>query len=84
LDQALAVLPDCLDRLTETTYALKGDLNVVIPQTSIPGDIVKHASGFYDYVESKRELFSEDFSESIIDDIQEAIQQLLYRLIRLQ
>lgn len=84
LDQALAVLPDLLDRLTETTYALKGDLSIVIPQTSVPGDIVKHASGFYEYVDSKRELFTEDFSESILDDIQEAIQQLLYRLVRLQ
>lgn len=84
LDQALAVLPDCLDRLTETTYALKGDLKVVIPQTSVPNDIAKHVSGFYDYVESKRKLFSEDFTESIIDDIQEANQQLLYRLVRLQ
>lgn len=84
LDQALAVLPDFLDRLTETTYALEGDLSIVIPQTSVPGDIVKHVSGFYEYVESNRELFTEDFSDSILDDIQEAIQQLLYRLVRLQ
>ncbi|WP_313382244.1 DUF5856 family protein [Proteiniphilum saccharofermentans] len=84
LDQAIAALTDLLDRITETTYALKGDLNIVVPQTSVPGDIVKHVSGFYEYVESKRELFTEDFSESILDDIQEAIQQLLYRLVRLQ
>lgn len=84
LDQAIAVLSDSIDRITETTFALKGDLNIVIPETSVPGDIVKHTSGFYEYVESKRELFSEDFSKSILDDIQEAIQQLLYRLVRLQ
>ena len=84
LDQAIAVITELLDRITETTYALKGDLNIVIPQTSVPGDIVKHATGFYDYVDSKRELFTEDFSESILDDIQENIQQLLYRLVRLQ
>lgn len=84
LDQAIVVISDLLDRITETTYALKGDLNIIIPQTSVPGDIVKHATGFYEYVDSKRELFTEDFSESILDDIQEAIQQLLYRLVRLQ
>lgn len=84
LDQALVALSDLLDRITETTYALKGDLTIVIPQTSVPGDIAKHAAGFYEYVDSKRDLFAEDFSESILDDIQEAIQQLLYRLVRLQ
>ncbi len=84
LDQAIDTLTGLLDRITETTYALKGDLNIVIPQTSVPGDIVKHATGFYEYVDSKRDLFTEDFSGSILDDIQEAIQQLLYRLVRLQ
>lgn len=84
LDQAIEVLSDLIDRITETTYALKGDLTIVIPQTSVPGDIVKHATGFYEYVDSKRDLFTEDFSESILDDFQETIQQLLYRLIRLQ
>lgn len=84
LDQAIGTLTDTLDRIAETTFALVGDLNVVIPQTSAPNDIAKHVSGFYDYVNSKRELFTEDFTQSIIDDIQEANQQLLYRLVRLQ
>ncbi|WP_298651771.1 DUF5856 family protein [uncultured Proteiniphilum sp.] len=84
LDQAIGSLSDITDRLTETSYALKGDLNIVIPETSVPDDIVKHASDFYKYVESTRELFSEDFSKSILDDCQETIQQLLYRLTRLQ
>ena len=84
LDQAIGSLLDITDRITETTYALKGDLDIVIPETSVPGDIVKHASGFYEYVESNRELFSEAFTQSILDDCQEAIQQLLFRLARLQ
>jgi hypothetical protein len=84
LDQAIDTLSGLLDRITETSYALKGDLDIVIPQTSVPGDIAKHAAGFYEYVDSKRDLFTEDFSKSILDDIQEAIQQLLFRLVRLQ
>ncbi|HBG40991.1 MAG TPA: hypothetical protein DDZ96_08275 [Porphyromonadaceae bacterium] len=84
LDQAIAGLSDVTDRIAETTYALKGDLDIVIPETSNPRDIVKHASDFYQYVESNRELFSEAFTQSILDDYQEAIQQLLYRLVRLQ
>lgn len=84
LDQALEALSDVLDRITETTYALMGDLDIKVPETTLPSDIVKHVSAFYDYVESKRELFSEDFSKSILDDQQEAVQQLLYRLVRLQ
>ncbi len=84
LDQALESLPDVLDRLTETTYAMKGDIAITIPETNVPGNIVKHAKDFYEYVESHRDLFSQDFTESIIDDCQEAIQQLLYRLERLK
>lgn len=84
LDQAIGSLLDVIDRITETAYAMKGDLDIVIPETKNPADIVKHAEDFYKYVESQRELFSEAFSQSIIDDYQEAIQQLLYRLKRLQ
>ncbi|HHV86186.1 MAG TPA: hypothetical protein GXX42_10320 [Petrimonas sp.] len=84
LDQAVGSLLGITDRIAETAYALKGDLDIVIPETSVPGDIVKHASDFYKYVDSNRALFSEDFSKSILDDYQEAIQQLLYRLVRLQ
>jgi hypothetical protein len=39
---------------------------------------------FYTYVNQQRDLFLEDFSQSIIDDYQEAIQQLLFRLVRLK
>lgn len=84
LDQALGSLSDALDRITETTYALMGDLDIKVPETTVPNDIVKHVSAFYDYVASNRELFKEEFSKSILDDYQEAVQQLLYRLVRLQ
>lgn len=84
LDEAIDSLLDIIDRLTETTYALVGNLNISIPDTKTPDDIAKHASDFYNYVEKHRDLFPEAFSQSIIDDYQEAIQQLIYRLVRLQ
>ncbi|WP_278623796.1 DUF5856 family protein [Parabacteroides gordonii] len=84
LDEAIASLLDVIDRITETTFAMVGDMNISIPETKTPKDIVKHASDFYNYVEKHRDLFPEAFSQSIIDDYQEAIQQLVYRLVRLQ
>ena len=84
LDQALDDLADCLDRIVETTYAMKGDQHVVIPQTETPKDIVNHCKTFFDYMDQQRDMFKEDFSTAIIDDYQEAIQQLLYRLERLR
>ncbi len=85
LDQAIDSLVDITDRLTETTFALDGTLDIVVPETAKPKDKIKHIEGFYKSVESKRKkLFPESFSQSIIDDAQEAIQQLLFRLKRLE
>ena len=84
LDEAIASLLDVIDRITETTFAMVGDMNISIPETKTPKDIVKHATDFYNYVEKHRDLFPEAFSQSIIDDYQESIQQLVYRLVRLQ
>lgn len=84
LDEAIESVLDVIDRITETTYSLIGELTISIPETPTPTDIVKHTSDFYNYVEKHRDLFPEDFSQSVIDDYQEALQQLLYRLKRLQ
>lgn len=85
LDQAIDSLVDITDRLVETTFALNGTLGIVIPETSKPKDHIKHIESFYKHVENKRkQLFPESFSQSIIDDVQEAIQQLLFRLKRLE
>lgn len=85
LDQAIDTLVDVTDRLTETTFALSGTLDIVIPETTRPKDYIKHVEHFYAHVEKVRKpLFPESFSQSIIDDIQEAIQQLLFRLKRLK
>jgi len=83
LDQALDSLADAMDRIVETSYALYGDIKIVIPETPVPANIVDHSEKFYSYVDYQRELFKEDFTAAILDDYQEAIQQLLYRLKRL-
>ncbi len=85
LDQALDSVKDILDRMVETSYSLYGDLDITIPETPRPDNITDYVKKFYSYIESQREMFkSSSFSESIVDDYQEAIQQLLYRLRRLQ
>ena len=95
LDEALTTLADAMDRIVETTYAMKGEgenvsfeldgnIEVVIPQTNTPRNIETHCEKFFKYIDEQREMFEEDFSTAILDDYQEAIQQLLYRLKRLQ
>lgn len=84
LDQALDSLLDNIDRITETSYALYGDISIEIPETKCPKDIVKYCEDFYKYLDSHYKIFEENFSQAILDDIAESIQQLLYRLKRLQ
>ncbi len=84
LDEAIATLLEVTDRIVETSYARFGDLNIVIPETKKPNDYITHIESFYDYVEEKRALFADAFTQSILDDYHEGIRQLLYRLKRLQ
>mgnify|MGYP000220059300 CR=1 FL=1 len=49
-DEAIASLLDVIDRITETTYALVGDLHISIPETKTPDNITKHVSEFYNHV----------------------------------
>src|ERR1700722_18901516 len=80
LDQAIDSLVDITDRLVETTFALKGTLDIIIPETVRPANHLTYIEGYYKQVEDTRKpLFPESFSQSIIDDAQEAIQQLLFR-----
>jgi DNA-binding ferritin-like protein len=84
LDQAIDTLLDVTDRLVETSYASYGELKIVIPETRKPEDYVAHIEGFYDHIEESRSLFVDTFTQSVIDDYQEGIKQLLFRLKRLQ
>lgn len=85
IDQAVDTINDVIDRLVETTFALTGTLEMSIPETKRPKDYIKHVRDQYAHIEDvRKKLFTEDFSQSIIDDFQEALQQLLFRLKRLE
>jgi DNA-binding ferritin-like protein len=85
LDQAIDSLVEITDRLVETTFSLEGTLAIVIPETKCPKDYLKHIENYYQHVEdTRKKVFSESFSQSILDDAQEAVQQLLFRLKRLE
>lgn len=84
LDQAIDTLTGVTDRLVETSFALLGTLDIVIPETHRPKVYIPYIEDFYQYVETNRSVFKESFSQSIIDDFQEAVIQLLFRLKRLE
>jgi DNA-binding ferritin-like protein len=84
LDEAITTLLEVTDRMVETSYAHFGELNIVIPETKMHRDYIAHIQDFFDYIEENRALFAEAFMQSILDDYQEGIEQLLYRLKRLQ
>ncbi|MBV7529930.1 DUF5856 family protein [Chitinophaga sp. sic0106] len=84
LDQGHHDTRKILDRLVETTMATKGDMNIIVPETRRPKDYIAYIEGFYMVVDAKRELFPDQFTQSIIDEYQESIKQMLYRLKRLQ
>ncbi|MDR2009061.1 MAG: DUF5856 family protein [Bacteroidales bacterium] len=84
LDQAIDELSPSIDSIVETSYAMFGDIEIIIPETKLPKNIIKHAEDFYKYIEDSRDLFKENFSLAICDNLQQAIQQLLYRLKRLK
>ena len=84
LDQALEGLSSILDSLVETSYALYGDLEIIIPETKNPENITDSCVKMYSYIEENRDIFKESFSQGILDNYQEEIQQLIYRLKRLQ
>ncbi|WP_177735225.1 MULTISPECIES: hypothetical protein [Flavobacterium] len=84
LDQAIDTLTGVTDRLVETSFALLGTLDIVIPETHRPKVYIPYIEDFYQYVETNRSVFKESFSQSIVDDFQEAVIQLLFRLKRLE
>ncbi|HAT57056.1 MAG TPA: hypothetical protein DCS74_05720 [Veillonellaceae bacterium] len=83
LDTAVEALNICSDRLIETTYAYEGDIEITVPETKRPANAVEFIESFYQLISDGRELFQENFSQAILDDYQEALYQLLYRVKRL-
>jgi DNA-binding ferritin-like protein len=84
LDQAIEDLEDSLDSLVETTFAKEGPINIVIPETAVPKEILNYCKQCYSYVDAHRKDFQEIFTQSIIDDWQQTNKELQYRLIRLK
>lgn len=84
LDQAIGSLLETIDSLTETSIALYGELPIEIPATKTPKDIIAYCEDFYKVVDAQYKVFEENFSQALLDDVAEAVQQLLYRLKRLQ
>lgn len=84
LDEAVDAVNDATDRIVEASFSLLGDLNIEVPATKTPVDIVEHVSDFFFYIAAGRDLFPEAFTQAILDDYQEALQSLLYKLKRLQ
>ena len=41
LDEAVASVLDVIDRITETTYAMVGDLQITIPETKTPKTCIR-------------------------------------------
>lgn len=83
LDQAIGEMIPTLDGLVETAYALAGDIDITIPATKVPSDIISHVQSCYDAIEKGRDFLTESFQGGLLDEYQQSIQQLLYRLKRL-
>lgn len=83
LDQAIEDLTEALDSLVETTFANDNSINIVVPETKLPEDVLELCKRCYTFIDSHRKDFPEVFSQSIIDEWQQANKALQYRLIRL-
>lgn len=83
LDTAIEAITGYNDRVVETTYGYAGDISIIIPETNRPENIIEFVEEFYKYIGDGRHLFQEAFTQSIFDEYQEALAQLLYRLKRL-
>jgi DNA-binding ferritin-like protein len=84
LDEAIEDFEETLDELVETTFAHEGSINITIPETTLPRNIIDHCKQCYSYVDAHRKDFPEVFTQSVIDNWQQANKELQYRLIRLQ
>ncbi|MCD8172973.1 MAG: DUF5856 family protein [Alistipes sp.] len=83
-DQALESVRDLLDRLVETAYSVYGEIEITIPETRAPACLKEAVCNAYKLIEDTKPLLSESFLQSILDEYQEALHQLNYRVTRLQ
>lgn len=80
LDEAQEGIQDLIDRLVETYFGLYGTMDFNSPESSPTRDILSYTQSSHDFVKSNRSLFTDSSLLQIIDDIQEVLSKLLYKL----
>ena len=84
LDQFIEQMNAPVDSLAETSIALYGDINITIPKTDKPANIVDYINKFRISTKNIRNILIENVQIAIVDTIDEAALQVLYRLKRLK
>ena len=84
LDQFIEQMNAPVDSLAETSIALYGDINITIPKTDKPTNIVDYINKFRISTKNIRNILIENVQIAIVDTIDEAALQVLYRLKRLK
>lgn len=73
-----------VDSLAETSIALYGDINITVPKTDKPTNIIDYFNKFRISTKNIRNVLVENVQIAIVDTIDEATLQVLYRLKRLK
>lgn len=73
-----------IDSLAETSIALYGDINITVPKTDKPTNIIDYFNKFRISTKNIRNVLVENVQIAIVDTIDEATLQILYRLKRLK
>lgn len=84
LDQFIEQMNAPVDSLAETSIALYGDINITISKTDKPTNIVDYINKFRISTKNIRNILIENVQIAIVDTIDEAALQVLYRLKRLK
>ncbi len=84
VDQFIEQMNASVDSLAETSIALYGDINITIPKTDKPTNIVDYINKFRISTKNIRNILIENVQIAIVDTIDEAALQVLYRLKRLK
>ena len=84
LDQFIEQMNASVDSLAETSIALYGDINITVPKTDKPTNIIDYFNKFRISTKNIRNVLVENVQIAIVDTIDEATLQVLYRLKRLK
>lgn len=84
LDQFIEQMNASVDSLAETSIALYGDINITVPKTDKPTNIIDYFNKFRISTKNIRNVLVENVQIAIVDTIDEAALQVLYRLKRLK